>query len=83
MKSFEYKITDEVGIHARPAGQLSKLVKELGVKVIIYKGEKSAEAQKIMAVMGLGIKKGDTIKVEVDADENQFEEVKKFFHENL
>lgn len=83
MKSFEYKITDEVGIHARPAGQLSKLVKELGVKVIIYKGEKSAEAQKIMAVMGLGIKKGDTIKVEVDADENQLEEVKKFFHENL
>lgn len=28
MKSFNYTITDEVGIHARPAGMLAKKVKE-------------------------------------------------------
>jgi len=28
MKSFNYTITDEVGIHARPAGTLAKKVKE-------------------------------------------------------
>ena len=28
MKSFEYTITDPVGMHARPAGNLAKKVKE-------------------------------------------------------
>ena len=29
MKSFNYAITDEVGIHARPAGMLAKKVKNM------------------------------------------------------
>ena len=29
MKTFSYTITDEVGIHARPAGLLAKKAKEL------------------------------------------------------
>ena len=44
MKSFNYVITDEVGIHARPAGQLAKMVKELTSKVTIEANGKSAEA---------------------------------------
>ena len=61
MKSFEYTITDPVGMHARPAGNLAKKVKEYQSKVVIVKGEKSAEAQKLMAVMGLGVKNGEKI----------------------
>lgn len=83
MKSFDYVITDEVGIHARPAGLLVKAVKELGAKVTIAKGDKSAEAQKLMAVMALGVKKGETVTVIVDGDDAAFEAVKKFFEENL
>ena len=51
MQSFNYTITDEVGIHARPAGTLAKKVKEYASTVVIAKGEKSAQAQKLMAVM--------------------------------
>ena len=47
MKSFNYTITDEVGIHARPAGTLAKKVKEYASTVVIAKGEKSAQAQKL------------------------------------
>ena len=63
MKSFNYTITDEVGIHARPAGTLAKKVKEYASTVVIAKGEKSAQAQKLMAVMSLGVKKGETVTV--------------------
>ena len=28
METFQYTITDEIGIHARPAGELAKLAKE-------------------------------------------------------
>lgn len=38
MKSFNYTITDEVGIHARPAGTLAKKVKEYASTVVIAKG---------------------------------------------
>ncbi len=83
MKSFDYVITDEVGIHARPAGNLAKLIKSLGAKVTIAKGDKSADATRVMALMGMGIKKGDTITVSVDADDAAAAEIEKFFKDNL
>ena len=62
MKQFAYTVTDPVGIHARPAGILVKEVKTLGSTVtIISKEGKSADALRLMAVMGLGIKCGDTL----------------------
>ena len=67
MKSFEYTITDPVGIHARPAGILVKEIKKFaGSTVTITKGEKSVNALKLMALMGLGVKQGETVKVSVD-----------------
>ena len=58
MKSFNYTVKDEVGIHARPAGLLVKEVKKYASKVTITKDGKSADASKLMAVMSLGVKCG-------------------------
>ena len=85
MKTFDYTITDEVGIHARPAGLLAKKVKEYASKVTIEKGGKSAEAQKLMALMALGVKKGETVTVAVEGDDEEtvVTELETFFKENL
>lgn len=85
MKKFEYVVKDEVGIHARPAGLLVKEAKKYESKISITKDGKSAEATKLMALMGLGVKCGDTVEVIVDgADEDTaFEGVKAFFEANL
>ena len=70
MKSFEYTITDPVGIHARPAGMLVKEVKNYASSVTIVKGDKKADARKLMILMSLGVKCGETVTVEVEgADE--------------
>ena len=62
MKQFTYTITDPLGIHARPAGLLAKAAKALDSTVTITKaGGKAAAATKLMAVMGLGVKTGETI----------------------
>jgi phosphocarrier protein len=67
MKTFEYTITDPVGIHARPAGLLVKEIKShAGSAVTITKGEKSVNALKLMALMQMGIKQGETITVNVE-----------------
>ena len=58
MKQFQYVITDEVGLHARPAGMLMKKAKEMkeaGVKVTVACNGKSADATKLMAIMGMGV----------------------------
>lgn len=82
MGAFHYVITDEVGIHARPAGVLAKMAKNLESAVTITKGEKTVDASKLMAVMGLGVKKGDEVVVASD-NEEELEALKKFFEENL
>lgn len=85
MYQFEYTITDPIGIHARPAGQLAKEAGKYGCKVWLCKADKKAEVRRIMAVMGLGIKHGDTIRVEIEGgDEAQAgAQMEAFFHNNL
>ena len=85
MKTFEYTIKDEQGIHARPAGLLVKEVKGLDSKVTIEKDGKSADASKLFAIMGLGIKNADTIKVSVEGgnEEASAKIMEEFFSANL
>ena len=67
MKTFDYTITDPVGIHARPAGLLVKEIKKYAdTAVIVTKGDKSVNALKLMALMGMGIKQGDTVTVGIE-----------------
>ena len=55
MKSFTYTIKDELGIHARPAGQLVTEAKKFASTITIATGEKQANAARLMAVMALGV----------------------------
>lgn len=85
MQKFSYVIKDEVGIHARPAGLLVKEAKKYESTITIVKDVKSAAATKLMAVMGLGVKCGDTVEVEVEGadEETACAEIKAFFEANL
>ena len=86
MKEFIYTITDPVGIHARPAGLLAKAAKALDSTVTIAKADgKSAAATKLMALMGLGIKQGDTVTVTVEGgnEEANAAAMEQFFKDNL
>lgn len=76
MKSFTYVINDELGIHARPAGLLVKEAKKYDSKIILSKDGKSVEATKLMAVMGLAVKCGNTVEVMIEGgnEEADFEE---------
>lgn len=86
MKQFTYTITDPVGLHARPAGMLAKEAKSLGSAITIARpGGKSVQAIKLMALMGLGIKTGETIMVTVEGENEAADAValEAFMKENL
>ena len=71
MKEFTFTITDPQGIHARPAGLLVKEAKKYESKITIAKGTRTGDVKKIFAVMALGAKQGEEIKITVDgADED-------------
>ena len=85
MKEFQYTIKDACGIHARPAGLLVKVVKGHASTATIEKDGKSCDMRKLMALMGMGVKQGDTLHITVDgADEAEATEtLQKFLKENL
>ena len=85
MKTFQYKIRDEIGIHARPAGLLVKVAKQYKSKVTLKVNGKEAEATKLMAVMGLGVKNGQTVEVIADGEDEEvaIERMQIFFQQNL
>ncbi len=86
MKQFTYTIQDHVGIHARPAGLLAKAAKTLDSVVTIENANgKSASATRLMAVMGLGVKCGDTVTVKVEGgdENNSLAAMEDFFKSNL
>ena len=63
MNEFEYTIKDENGIHARPAGLIVKEAQKYDFDISIEYNGKVGNLKKLLALMGMGIKKGDTIKV--------------------
>ena len=85
MKQFNYVITDEIGIHARPAGMLAKEAKAFSSKIKIEANGKSAEATKLMAVMQLGVKKGAEITVIAEGEDEDaaIARIEAFMKENL
>ena len=87
MKQFQYTITDPIGVHARPAGMLAKAAKALDSTVTITKadGSKSAVETRLMAVMGMGIKTGETVTVTIEGgnEEANAAAIEQFFKENL
>ena len=73
MKRIVYTITDANGIHARPAGKIVAAAKNCAsdIRLILPVTDKSADAKKLFAVMGLGARQGDTIHIEVEGEDEE------------
>lgn len=85
MKSFTYTIKDEIGIHARPAGLLAKTAKSFVSDILIEKNGRAVNATKLMMLMSLGVRCGETVTVSaVGEDEDEaLAAMKNFFENNL
>lgn len=83
MKQFQYTIKDELGVHARPAGLLVKLAKQYTSSITIEKNGKTCDMRKLMAVMGMGIRQGETVTAEGEDEAAAIEAVEKFLTENV
>lgn len=85
MQELKFIITDELGIHARPAGMLVKEAGKFQADIKVIKGEKSADAKRLFGIMGLAAKKGEELTITAEgADEAEaITAMEAFLKENL
>ena len=85
MKKFEFTVKDELGIHARPAGMLTKEAKKYSSTITLAKDGKEVNVLKLMALMGLGVKCGETVTVTIEGDDEDTcaPAIEAFFNDNF
>ena len=86
MKQFTYTIKDALGIHARPAGLLSKKAKSYAdTAVTITANGKTVNLGQLMKLMALGVKQGTEVTITCDGanEEEAAAGLKAFLEENL
>ncbi len=81
MTGFDYTLKNPMGLHMRPAGMMVKRLSEVPCEVML----RSANAKRILSVMALAAKCGETVTVEVTGENEQAvaEELQFFFKENF
>ena len=68
--TLEVEVLDPIGLHARPASQIVKLVKESELEVHIGRpGEETVKAKSALMLMSLKIKTGEKLTVTVETDD--------------
>ncbi len=84
MAQFTAKITDPVGLHARPASATVSVASKFDSEIKIETNGKSGNLKSIMNIMALGVKQGDEITISAegsDAD-SAIAEIEKSMKEN-
>lgn len=71
MVSFTYTIKEPMGLHARPAGIMVKELKPLPCSVKVSCGSRSADGKKLFALMGMAVKCGETVLVEIEGEDEE------------
>ena len=71
MKEFTYVIKEELGLHARPAGLLVKEAKKFQSATTLAAKGKTAAAGKLIAIMSMGVKQGETVTVKVEGEDEE------------
>ncbi len=71
MKKINYTVAAESGIHARPAGLLVKQAASFksDIKILNEENGKEADLKRLMAVMALGVKQGNSVVVTVEGED--------------
>ncbi|WP_138420275.1 phosphocarrier protein HPr [Aquibacillus sediminis] len=85
MKEQKFKITDDTGIHARPATILVNKAGQFQSEIELHYNGKSVNLKSIMGVMSLGVPQGAEVTVTADGgdEDNAIEGIAETIKEHL
>lgn len=73
MKTIRFTVGDPLGLHARPAGMLVKIAQGFESDSTLYleRTDMTAPLKRLLAVMGLAVKKDDTVLITVNGSDEE------------
>ncbi len=71
MKQVVVTVNAEVGLHARPASLFVKKAAEFSSAITVQKGDRKVDAKRLLAVMSLGVKQGESITINAEGPDEQ------------
>lgn len=78
-----FVLTSETGLHARPATNFVKFMQSLPCEVLLIHKNFTADAKSIMAIMSLGLAKGESFKIYVrDEDASYLDQIESYMRLN-
>lgn len=85
MKSATYVVNNKMGIHARPAADIAKLVGKHQSEVTLDTGSKKANGKSVLMITTLGAKKGTEVTLTVSGpdEEEVFAQLDDMFKNNF
>ena len=63
------RLPDGVDLHARPAAQLVRTAMRYAAAVTVYAGDRQADAKSLLAVLGLGARRGTQLRLRAEGRE--------------
>jgi phosphocarrier protein len=67
----QIKISNQLGLHARPAMQFVDVANQFRSNIRVWKGEQCVDGKSIMHMMMLAATEGTSLKLEADGDDAQ------------
>lgn len=71
MKEARFIIQNKLGLHARAASQLAQLAMNFDAKITLHQGDKSAEADSVLALLLLESGKGKEVHVVCEGEDEE------------
>ena len=71
MVEFSYTIKDPLGIHARPGSLIIRKIQEFNSKAVIICGDGRCDGNKLLALMKMRVKAGDTITMQFEGSDEE------------
>jgi phosphocarrier protein HPr len=63
------QLPDDVDLHARPAAQFVRTAMRYPAAITLYAGERHADAKSLLAVLGLGARRGTQLRLRAEGGE--------------
>ncbi len=81
----EFKIINELGIHARVAVKIVEIANSYTSSLLMRKGDREVDAKNILSILSLGCQKGDLVTFKANGDDAKqlMERLNLFFNEEI
>lgn len=71
MKKIEHVVTSEQGIHAQIAVVLAQTAKKYSSRILLWKGDESADMKNMIETVGLCVKQNTPIRIEITGEDEE------------